>query len=79
VKAPVTCASGVERLMDYFEDALPAAERAAIDAHVSGCERCRAFVASYLATPGIVRQATEVAAPPGLESSLLQFLRSRRR
>lgn len=75
---PVTCASGVERLMDYLEDALPADERAAIDAHVAGCERCTAFVMSYRATPGIVRQATDVAVPRGLESSLLGFLRSRR-
>src|SRR5262249_42723323 len=44
----VTCSSGVELLMDYVDGVLPAEVRATIDAHVSQCPRCVAFVAAYL-------------------------------
>ena len=74
----VVCASGVSVLADYLEDALPAAERAAVEAHVGGCARCRAFLVSYRATPRIVRDATAVAVPAELELSLLEFLRRQR-
>jgi anti-sigma factor RsiW len=56
---------------------LPADVRAALDAHVAGCQRCTAFVASYLATPRILRDATAPAWPADLEASLKAFLRER--
>jgi anti-sigma factor RsiW len=49
-----------------------------IEAHVAGCPRCTAFVASYRETPRILREASAVTMPPDLEASLLRFLRSRR-
>ncbi len=64
--------------MDYLEGALTAPVRAALDAHLAGCPRCVAFVASYRDTPRIVRQATAVALPAELERSLAAFLRARR-
>ena len=62
----VTCASGVELLMDYLEGA-PAAAGAArdLEAHVAACERCRAYIASYRATPRILRDATTAELPAG--------------
>jgi anti-sigma factor RsiW len=75
----VTCASGVELLMEHLEGALPADVSADLEAHVAACPRCTAFVASYRETPRILREATAVALPPDLEESLLAFLRSRRR
>jgi anti-sigma factor RsiW len=36
----VVCREVVERLTDYLEDAMPAADRAAIDAHLAGCDGC---------------------------------------
>jgi anti-sigma factor RsiW len=74
----IVCASGVELLMDYLEDALPADLRAEIEAHVASCPRCTAFVASYRATPRIFRAATLASLPEDLEESLLTFLRRRR-
>ena len=74
----VACASGVELLMDYLEGMLPADVRAGLEAHVAGCPRCTAFVASYQETPRILREASAVTLPPDLEESLLRFLRSRR-
>ena len=74
----VVCASGVELLMEYLEGELPADLSADLEAHVAGCQRCVAFIASYRATPRILREATLASLPPDLEESLLAFLRGRR-
>lgn len=74
----ITCLSGVELLMEYLEGTLPPDVRATLDAHVAGCERCVAFLASYRDTPGILRQATLIEMPEDLQTSLLAALRARR-
>ena len=73
-----SCQTGVELLMDYLEGVVPEVVRTMLDSHVAGCEQCTAFVASYLATPRILREATAAAMPPELQRSLLAFLRSQR-
>lgn len=78
MRADVVCATGVEVLMDYLEDALPADVRAELEAHLAGCPRCVAFLASYRDTPGILRRATLAALPADLEGSLRAFLRRQR-
>jgi anti-sigma factor RsiW len=75
----ITCASGVELLMEYLEGVLPAELRSAVDAHVAGCPRCVAFIASYRETPRILREATVTALPTDLQTSLRAFLRAQRR
>jgi len=65
-------------LMDYLEGTLSPADRETIEAHVSGCPRCIAFVESYRQTPRILRAATAAALPDDLAHSLRQFLASRR-
>jgi anti-sigma factor RsiW len=75
---PIVCASGVELLMDYLEGVLPAEVRAAVDAHVAGCPRCVAFIASYRETPRILREATAMSMPADLQESLLASLRHHR-
>ena len=74
----IACASGVELLMDYLEGVLSAEVRSALDAHVAGCQRCVAFIASYRATPRILREATATALPADLSASLRAFLRTQR-
>lgn len=74
---PIVCATGVELLMEYLEGVLSADVRAALDEHVAGCARCAAFVASYLETPRIMRDATAVSLPADVEASLKAFLRTR--
>ena len=61
--------------MDYLEGVLPPEMNAALDAHVVGCERCTAFVASYRETPRILRTATAVEIPADIQQSLRAFLR----
>ena len=71
----IVCMSGVELLMEYLEGAMATDVRAAIEAHVAGCPRCDGFIASYLETPRIVRDATRMEMPADLEASLLAALR----
>jgi anti-sigma factor RsiW len=64
--------------MDYLEGVLSADLRSAVDAHVAGCPRCVAFIASYRETPRILREATATALPADLQVSLRAFLRVQR-
>ena len=74
----VSCQTGVELLMDYLEGVVPDDMRTILESHVAGCPKCEAFIASYLATPRILRDATATAMPLGLERSLQAFLRAQR-
>ena len=71
----ISCESGVELLMEYLEGVLPPEVHAALEAHVAGCERCTAFVASYRETPRILRSATTIELPADIQESLHAFLR----
>jgi anti-sigma factor RsiW len=73
-----TCASGVGLLMDYLEGVVSAGVRTEIEAHVAGCPRCTAFLASYRETPRILRDATTIELPAEQQASLRTFLRARR-
>ena len=74
----IACASGVERLMDYTEGVIAADLAAAIEAHVASCERCTAFIASYRATPRLLRDATAVTLPDDRRLALRTFLSAAR-
>ena len=78
MNAGFACVDGVEMLMDYLEGVVPPGDREVIDAHVSGCPRCVAFVESYRQTPRILRAATAADLPEDLAQSLRRFLASRR-
>jgi anti-sigma factor RsiW len=65
--------------MEYLEGTLPADIRSALDAHVAGCPKCVAFVASYLETPRLLRTATAASLPADLHTSLMDVLKKHRR
>ena len=73
----VTCASGVDLLMDYLEGVVSADARMEIETHVAACPRCMAFLASYRETPRILRDATAIELPAERQVSLRTFLRAR--
>ncbi|GMU64547.1 MAG: hypothetical protein AMXMBFR36_08210 [Acidobacteriota bacterium] len=72
----LACAQGVELLMDYLEGELAPDVVARLDTHVASCARCQAFIASYRATPDILRRATLAALPAELSRSLLAAVRA---
>ena len=72
------CVSGLALLVDYLEGLLPAPTVAAIEGHVAGCQKCQAFIASYNATPRIMREATDSPLPERVQTSLLDWLRKER-
>ena len=74
----ISCQTGVQLLMDYLEGVVPDDLRTVLESHVASCPKCTAFVASYLATPRILREATAGTMPPELQKSLLAFLRAQR-
>lgn len=74
----IACVTGVELLMDYLEGVLTEDVRAALDAHVAGCQRCAAFVDSYRATPRLLKEATDASLPDDIQRSLRAFLRAQR-
>ena len=74
----VSCETGVGLLMDYLEGVVPGDVRTVLESHVAGCPKCTAFVASYLATPRILREATAATMTPELQRSLVAFLRAQR-
>ena len=72
------CVSGVGLLVEYLEGQLPASTVAALEGHVAGCQRCQAFIASYQATPRILREATDTPLPAQVQTSLIDWLRRKR-
>jgi anti-sigma factor RsiW len=72
----VMCVSGVDLLADYLEGLLLPDVHASIERHVLGCERCQAFVASYQATPKILRDATDVVLPEDIRRSIEAWVRN---
>ena len=53
----MTCQGCDELFVDYFEDGLDAARRAAVEAHVASCARCQGLVRDIT---GIRRDAAEL-------------------
>ena len=49
------CRELVELLTEYLEEALPAAERARLEAHLAACDDCTAFLVQLLETIDALR------------------------
>jgi anti-sigma factor RsiW len=50
----LTCREVVELVTDYFEDAMPAAERERFEAHVAKCPGCDAYLGQMRVTIQVV-------------------------
>ncbi|HEY2899894.1 MAG TPA: zf-HC2 domain-containing protein [Polyangia bacterium] len=65
------CEDVSDRLLELLYEELPADERAALEAHVAGCERCRAEVASFQKTRAVARSVLIEPAPAGVRQRLV--------
>ena len=64
------CAQLEDRLSDYLEGQLPAAELVAADGHARTCPRCAEWLEARQATLWL-RQLEPLESPPGLETRIL--------
>jgi len=71
----LSCRELVELVTDYFEDALPPAERARFEAHVAACGGCTRYVEQLRATIAAVGRLEPGAVPPDAEAALLDAFR----
>jgi anti-sigma factor RsiW len=77
VEGEVACRELVERLTDYLEDAIPAADRAVIDAHLAGCDGCDRALDQLRRTILITGALTEQDVPAEQRDALLRVFRDR--
>ena len=71
----LTCQELVELVTDYFEGALPPAERTRFEAHLKGCEGCTAYVQQMQQTIKLTGQLTEEIIPEPARRTLLETFR----
>jgi len=71
----LSCRELVELVTDYFDDALPRAERARFEAHVAACGGCTRYVEQLRATIAAVGRLEPGAVPPDAEAALLDAFR----
>ena len=55
----IHCRELVERVTAYLDDALPATERAEIDAHLAQCDGCTVYLGQLRATITLIRRTAE--------------------
>ena len=69
----ITCQEVVELVTDYFEDRLPAGERARFDEHLQHCAGCRAYLAQMRTTIRLARAVRDYEARPEVAGLLAAF------
>jgi hypothetical protein len=77
VEGDVVCRDLVERLTDYLEDAIPAADRAVIDAHLVDCDGCTRALDQLRRTIRATGALTEQDVPAEQRDALLRVFRDR--
>ena len=75
----LSCQELVELVTDYFEDALPAPERARFDAHIAGCDGCTAYLEQMRTTIALTGRLRTDEVPAESVEPLLAAFRDWRR
>jgi len=75
----ITCHELVELVTDYLEGAMPAAERARLDLHLSDCPACLQYLDQMRHTIQTVGGLREEAVSPDAQTELLQVFRAWKR
>jgi anti-sigma factor RsiW len=69
----MTCQELVELVTDYFEGALPDAERARFDAHVAECPGCELYLVQMRTMLDVVGTTPALASQPEVSALLDTF------
>ena len=77
--ARMTCRDAIGLLLDYLESALDEEMVRELEAHLDGCEPCRAYLATYRRTIGVAGEAQRVGMPAEMRRHLAAFLAERLR
>ena len=67
----------LEYLCDYEDGSMPAAEREALEAHLSHCPPCVVFLHSYRATGRTLRKLKPTELPRNLADAVVNFVKAR--
>ena len=70
----MTCQDVIAVLADYLETTLSAELRARLEAHLSDCAACRAYLATYRKTRALAAEAGRVEMPEEMKARLRDFL-----
>jgi anti-sigma factor RsiW len=66
------CEDVSAQMMELLYGELPADARASVDAHVTGCARCRTEMEGFEKTRAIARRALDEAPPPRVHAAIMQ-------
>jgi anti-sigma factor RsiW len=75
----MTCQDAIALLLEYLEATLDDEVVRQLEAHLEGCEPCRAYLATYRRTVGAVGEAARVEMPLEMRRHLAAFLAERLR
>ena len=75
----MTCKELIESLAGYVDQALTPDIVADIEAHLSGCAPCRAYLATYVKTRTIAAEANRVEMPDQMKERVKRFVADRLR
>ena len=75
----LSCQELVELVTGYLDGALPAAERARFDAHIAGCDGCRAYLEQIRETIRLTGTLRPEQLDPAAEEALLEAFRDWKR
>jgi anti-sigma factor RsiW len=73
----LTCQDTIALLLEYLEATLDDGVVAQFEAHLAECEPCRAYLATYRRTVGVVGASERVEMPPEMRRHLAAFLAER--
>jgi anti-sigma factor RsiW len=79
IAEPLSCQELVELVTEYLDGVLPQAERARFDAHIAGCDGCRAYLEQFRATIRLTGTLVPEQLTPEAEATLLEAFRDWKR
>ena len=70
----MTCRDAIDVIGELLEGLLSPEAVSALEGHLADCAPCRAYLATYRATRGLVQSEGRVEMPPELRERLRRFL-----